>query len=788
MKRLFALVLFPVVALAQEAPNPPPQGEADSAGPASVETVPVKPLEESDAADVPKDAVQLDTIQVTAEKRVKAQRDIPGSVGALRGADLEAMRAQGMKDYLKLVPGVVYSDQGNEESVPIIRGIATSIGFGATGTPVGIYLEDMPFADLFAPSSIPDLNPFDLERVEVLKGPQGTLFGSGALAGAIRYIVRKPDHGVWEAKVQETISRTRFSEGLSPTTAVAANVPVFDSAGLRGALVQRKDAGIYDEYAFDQNGNAIRADIDADRQKQQSWRVLGDWQALDDLKLAAFWFSQTTHNDDIGYADPAAGGRPQSVHFPFPNPRDHDFGGGNVTVTWDLPWAQLLSSTNRMTKHSWQDTHTEFGTLTDNQNATEFSNVFRQDIRGYTQELRLSSASGSALEWLVGGSYLHYGNRGFQDSYTGPTHEDPTDESQVSDADKAQAQVFATNDQVAYETAAFGEATARLGRHFEVTAGARKYQTKLRADGTICGAQIIALFQTLCHADHFDDKATGLNPKFSLRYIHDANIQAYVLAAKGFQFGGVQVNPPAPGFPESAQQAGYSFGPYKSSKLWNYEMGLRTEWLDRRVRFDTTFFYLDWRDLQLTIAVPLTGTNVPFNLIANVGRAHSEGVESSLDVVPFEGGRVTSSVTFMTAVTDELFDQNASDGGVKPGTRLPGAPRFQWSTVMSYEHSVPYFTSWLLGPALTYAYVGESSDQIRPTTSIGGYATLDARVALTRPSSRYQPELSFGVNNLTDVRGVSYGIGGGNLVNGDPFLFQHYTTPRTMVLSASLKY
>lgn len=792
-----ACALLPAHAQEEPAPTEEPAAPAqeasapsgETAAPAELQTIPV-PVEEQQAPPPGRDVTRLDTIEVTSSKRLKSQRDIPGSVGAIRGADLEQMRAQGMKDYLKTIPGVIYSDQGNEESVPVIRGIASSIGFGATAITTGVYLDDMPFGDLFSPSSVPDLNPFDLERVEVLKGPQGTLFGSGALAGAIRYIVQKPSHGVWQGKVMGTMSSTEGSEDLSPVTAAALNVPLFgDGVALRAVGIVRETAGLYDMVARDSNGNVLRNDVDADRSDQTSMRVLGSWNATDNLGVSGFWFDQKTHHDDYGLSDQPED--PGSDQFPFASPRDHEFGGGNLSLNYDFGWARLLSSTNQMTKHNYYAQHAEYGFGLEQQNADEYVVIGRDDVDGYTQEFRLSSPEGgddSDWEWLLGGSYLHYGNQSFFYSYLGPDRADPTSADQVSELDKVTAQVFATTDQVAYETAIFGEISRRLGDFFELTVGARQYETELEAATSLCGAQIIALFQQTCYPQQFTDKTSGLNPKLSLRYLHDANMQAYVLVAKGFQFGGIQVNPPAPGFPESAEQAGYSFGPYKSSELWNYELGLRTEWLDRRLRLDLTFFYLDWTDLQMTVAVPLTGTNVNFAVIGNVGRAHSEGAELSLDVVPFSGAKFTTSAAFMNAITDVPFDENAGDGGVQPGTQLPGAPRFQWSTVASYSRAVPYFPSWMLGPALTYAYVGPSPDQIRPTGEIGGYGTLDAQLSLVKSDSPFQPEISLGMNNITDVRGVAYHAGGNRATDGSSFSFEHYVQPRTTVLSISLRY
>jgi iron complex outermembrane receptor protein len=267
-------------------------------------------------------------------------------------------------------------------------------------------------------------------------------------------------------------------------------------------------------------------------------------------------------------------------------------------------------------------------------------------------------------------------------------------------------------------------------------------------------------------------------------------VQLYALAARGFQFGGAQIAPASGLAVSAAQGAGFTFGTYKSSKLWNYESGIRTEWLDRCLRFDLAFFYLDWRDLQLSVQINVPGTNAPFyGFIANVGRAHSEGVESALEVIPFTGARWTSSAAWILAVTDELFDTQNADGGVKPGARMPGTPRFQWSNVVSYEHGVPYFDSWTIGPVLTHSHVGSSPDAIRPTGTVGGYDTLDARFALLKPDSRFLPELSLGVNNLTDVRGVTYHLFiPASTPSGVPVDLYHFIPPRTAVLSLSLKY
>jgi outer membrane receptor protein involved in Fe transport len=741
--------------------------------------------EQEPALPAARDATRLDTIEVTASKRLKSQRDIPGSVAAIRGVQLESMRAQSMRDYLKLVPGITLIDQGNDQSVPIIRGIASQVGFGFTPQATGIYLDDMPFADLLAPLSLPDINPFDLERVEVLKGPQGTLFGSGALAGAVRYIAQKPNHGVWEGKVYETVSDTRTGGGYAPTSAAAVNVPLFgDAVALRAVGMTRREPGLYDMSATDGNGNTLRDEPNADRLKQNSWRGLASWNVTDELKLSAFYFGQQTHTDDASFPMDFA---------PFPSPTDYNFGGGNLLATYDFGWGRLLSSTNRLTKHTRSVFHQEFLlSPMEQQNDDEFYNQLIGDVDGFTQELRLSSPEGgddSGWDWLVGASVMRYTGHIFQyEPLPGPPMPPPERPEDLTTAERANSFLFATVDSEGTEKALFGEATRKLGDHWELTLGARKYATKLIADTVVSGAQIVALTQKAEDVEHFEPTSKGVNPKAAIRYLHNDNVQWYLLAAKGFQFGGVQLNPPVPLFVTSTEQAGFHFAPYKSSDLWNYESGIRTEWLDRRLRFDIGVFYLDWKDLQLTVAIPVQGTDATFGVIANVGRAHSEGVETTLQVIPFPGATWTTNAAWITAVTDVLFDSSAADGGVKPGTRLPGTPKFALSNVFAYEHPLPYFSNWSISPALTHTHVGEAPDEIRPNGTMLGYDTLDARLALLKTDSRYLPELSFGVNNLTDVKGTTYHQQVDAATNDNVFHLVHFTQPRTAVLSLSFKY
>jgi iron complex outermembrane recepter protein len=805
MRRLCWIALLSVTwAHAQE----PAPDEAPPGSPPVVETIPVAAEEEP--APPQGEATRLDTINVTASKHLKSQRDLPGSVAAVRGADLEKMRAQGLSDYLKLVPGVALADYGTDRQIPVIRGIAVGTDQNQfTAYTTGIFLEEMPFNDLFLPITIPDLNPFDLERVEVLKGPQGTLFGASALAGAIRYIVQKPNLALWQAKFSSTLSMNEHSESPSLVNAAALNAPIGDSAALRLVGVVRDEAGLYDSLPSGDNPDTPQREGNRRRQKdidsldQVTGRALLRWDVGDTLRLQALVFGQETERDDDGSAD-----RPDDFardDVPFASPATSRFQGGNFSASNDFSWGTLLYSGSLTDKRFKSVSHVESALPEQlgNQQDLAWYNFYKARIEGTAHELRVSSLAASGdWEWLAGVARFDYRQEFFQfsplpgDADSGYYTHPPEDRGDVPEADQFTQWLYATVDADAAESALFGEATRRLGEHWEATLGARLFKTEMTADTLFRGAQITALSPSHDPTSpgppearqRFELEEEGVNPKASLRYLHDANIQAYALAARGFQFGGVQINPPLANIEQEAEARGFAYGPYKSSELWNYELGVRTEWLDRRLRFDLTAFYLDWKDLQLTILVPINplpvepvpGSSLPFDLIVNVGAAHAQGLEAAFEVIPFTGAKVTSAAAWIDARTDEPFDHENAEGPVPAGTRLPSTPRFQWSNVLAYENTLPWFEQWYGEIALSHVHVGLAPNDVRPVRQVGGYDTIDLRASLVRPGIAWLPEIGLGVTNVTDAREVTSYTG-----QGDPVNFYYLLRPRTTVLNLS---
>lgn len=828
--------VFAAPGLAQESTmeSPPPAEEAppSASPPAAAETPPdvipvqaVRQAEEESPAATTEDAVQLDAVMVTVGKRAQALDQVAGSVSALGGKELEGLKAQSLGDYLKRVPGVVLVDRGADGGQPIIRGIATSTdAFGSqfTQLPVGIYVDDMPFTDLFVPLSVPDLNPFDLERVEVLKGPQGTLFGSGALAGAIRYIPQKPKLSTWEGKLGATHFYDSQSEGLSPVYAGALNIPLLqDDAAVRIVGLLRRSDGRIDEYSGegDEVGPLVARDVD--KVRQPTGRALVQWNLTERFNLSALYFTQETRQLEGSNADNPRGFDRVDQ---YSSVRESGVSGLNLSLRYRFDWAELLSSSNLQAKDIINHQQAATGQADPNGDSdgdggangpgTEdfgINDAIRAAIDGtidtFFQEFRLTSLDGAdwqpydwtSLRWLAGISYQRSDQYILQETAAKAVEalvlplqrfggglgllpiEGPTG---PVDGTTNLSVITAEFGAVATEKSIYGEIIASLFEDWELTLGARLFETALDSAGYLAGAQATALDGGSTRSNFaYQTRERGVNPKISLRYLLSDSTQIYALAAKGFQFGGVQLNPPLAALSLAERE---SFEPYKSSVLWNYEIGLRTQWFGRKLQWDITAFRLDWTDLQLTVRKPLVpggeGAGLTVGFTENVSAARSHGVETALSLTPLRGLNFTSSVAWISARTTEDYQSNLGD--IPAGTRLPASPRFQMSNVLSYSQPFELWGAWEAGLNASHSRIGGSYNDLIYSRPQGDYQSYDAGLSLRRLGERFEPDLSVSMINITDERGVT-GVDYGPGARDSGYYF---IPPRTLVLSLGVKF
>lgn len=776
-------------------------------------------------------------IEVTATRRVKSQRDIPGSVNALRGEYLEKIGAQGLKDYLKLIPGVSFIDSGTQDrGIPIIRGIATSTVYGNTPLGVGVFVDDLPFNDLFLPSSFVDANPFDMERVEVLKGPQSTLFGAGVLSGAIRYITRKPDLSVWNGKFQT--SRSTNAHG-DPSTFYggAVNVPIYrDEAAVRLVALYRKDGGLYDFVPGDDAVTLERRN-NVNTLEQPTGRVSAVWKPNERLGLQFTGFYQRSQTQENGYA--STPDKFERDTQPVGSFADSKFGGSNLLVGYDFDGVRLESSSSYLTKyinsegHNFtlgQETITGSDGMpgndpgTEDQESTDDIRYIDSDVKAVVQELRFSSPEGSdsRWEWQGGLAYMNYQQYyrqrallpGTQPVANSPNGTEPmtlpvpipTPIGEVR-GDETQFQQFDFDSDIGRELGVYGEVTRKFleDERLELTAGGRLFQNTLGVFVQIRGIQSLLLLQRTGFGEYRKFSESGFNPKLSARYTFNRNVQAYALASKGFQFGGIQINPRLVGDEFTGDSTTAAFLPYKSSSLWNYELGLRTEFFERRLRFDTVVFLQNWKDMQITqlTYAPNPLSELPplpppgegpqnarvglLGAVQNIASARSQGVEVTLQITPAAGLSFTSNMGWTKAIITAPFDptDDTPDGGVlPPGTRLPGSPRFQMSNILSLSRTFNVLGAWDTGASLTHNHIGRYFNALSSGVELAGYDQLDASITLARSDWRVSPDFTFTLRNITDVRGVSQGSG--QAISRDRSFA--IIAPRTALLALSLKF
>jgi iron complex outermembrane receptor protein len=699
------------------------------------------------------DLQQLDDIVVTATKREKSAREIPVSITALRGEELEKAGARDIKDYLMQVPGItlVDSEYGEARGRNLtVRGVGPGSYTGLGNQTMGQFIGDVPMNDPFGNFGAPDLDPFDLETVEILRGPQGTTFGASALNGAIRYAPNKPELGRWLAR--GFVDRVSVKDGgADQTYALAANAPVGDYAALRVSGVLQNAPGLYD--------NLQRGIEDADSRRKWTGRAAFRWEPTDRLSVNLMGLKQQSHSDDVLLAD-NPDGRFENDYKVGPSYIDFGFSLASLDLRYELDSiGTLVLQSNWQKKRSWGDVDTNLSLPAELGVATIHA-PFDYDTHGNSQELRLVSQEGGRWDWIVGAFRRDYQASVHAGVLVGPL---TVLESDIDPLD-------------AEETAFYGELTRRFGDHWEVTAGARRYTTSLQ------GVQFTSALGTVpSNSNPVGQEEDGVSPKFSLTYKASPNLMAYATIARGFQFGGVNTTVAPLSFENPATGVPIPTS-YDSSVLWSREIGLRTDWLDRTLRLDLALFDIRWSEAQLQQYTGGQVSNDPY--VDNVGEVHIRGAEGSFSwLTPLPGLAVYFNASYTDARTREEYEQ----GGVviPSGSELPAVPRVQTSTTLAYN---TFVGRWVGGASLSYAQWSEAFGNLEHSYSIFDFGTLGLNLNIARPDVSLTPSVTLGISNLTDERGVvGRLVPMGSLPVG-PAATWNYIRPRTINLRLTFEF
>ncbi|QXQ05383.1 TonB-dependent receptor [Sphingosinicellaceae bacterium] len=644
-----------------------------------------------------------DEIVVSAQKRTERLRDVPASISVLSGDMLEATGARSLADFATYIPGLAVNSGGTPGKTSIVlRGIST----GSGGALVGTYIDETPLGTSsgFARGSSfqLDLLPYDIERLEVLRGPQGTLYGASTMGGLLKYVLRAADPSALEARAGGGIESVASSGRPGWGARAMINVPIVaDTLAVRVSGFYQDNAGWID--------NPARGIRNENSSVQKGARAALFWRASDRLAIKASALLQDIRSDgnaavqlDAGTLQPTIG-RYSRAHV-LAEPYDQKLRFYSVTADWDVDFATVTSASSwsRSRNISIVDESALYGPLFplfDPAAPAGGLSAFTLDVKlnKFTQELRIASSTSDHFEWLVGGFYTNENvlNRQALSAQN-------ADRTPIASLDPFATVYWPTSYR---EYAAFGNATYKFSPVFDVTGGIRFSHNSQDYVQDIDGPVFGGFSRTALKSS--DDVTTW---SASARFRPDARSTFYARVASGYRPGGP--NAPLIGAPAS----------YVADTLTNYEVGYKGAVLDGLVDFDFSAFYVDWSDIQVPITLP-TGSST-----ANGGKASSRGFEATIQARPSDGLRVAATASY----TDAHLDGDVPALGARDGDRLPDAAR--WTASLSAEYRFPLGGSKTLTAAASYRFRGSSLtglESIGSTIRIPAQSIVDANLGLT---------------------------------------------------------
>ena len=614
-------------------------------------------------------------IVVTAERREQGVQDIALPIQLFSGRTLERLGADKFEDYLLQVPGVSLRSQGNGASRIAIRGIsniaASDVGGGNTLSTVGLYLNDVPIQGT---SVLPDLALYDVQRIEVLKGPQGTLYGEGAMGGAIKMQLTPPDMSATSARGEATLSTTDGATTLSHAARGVLNLPLAqDRVGLRLVGTYKSDAGFVNNIATGER----------DYNDRRSWSVRGILAANIAKGFDAELLVMSEHGEADGFDNIDRTLGDLRVRSAEDQQVKSDFNLIGLTLRGDLGFAELVSTSSYYTSERYfVERLPLIGAVFASigiPGLRELPQSYESDLESFAQEVRLVSRGDGPLRWVLGGFFRDKTNDIVTISSIGPADVVTVNANLtargltsllIAPGGFGLSREF-TEDfrQISF----YGEGTLEALPGVELTAGLRWFRERLqvRNDRTDTAAIFAALRAT---PPDISESENGIVPRFRVSWAPSDDALLYVSAAKGFRSAGINVNAVPP-----TQVGPPLFG---SDDLWTYEFGVKTSWLENRLTLNASLFRSDWSDIQgtQTAISPTLGT--PASFTGNAGDARIEGVEIEAAFTPVPALSLYGNLGYLDGTLIRTTGLSVA------GARLPNAPEWTASGGIEYRAEI----------------------------------------------------------------------------------------------------
>jgi outer membrane receptor protein involved in Fe transport len=707
-------------------------------------------------------APKLSEIVVTAEKRSERLQEVPIPVSAITTEGLLDNNQTRLADYFAKVPGVNFTSNVRGAPVIAIRGLAT--GTDLVNPTVGIVIDDVPFGSstgLGGGDTTPDIDPSDLERIEVLRGPQGTLYGASSLGGLVKYVTRAPSTTRLSGDLQVGMSGVHNGAGPGYNVRGSVNVPVTDTLAILVSGFTHQDPGYIDNPTLGLKG--------VNEGHSSGGRLAAVWKPSDTLSIRLGALYQQTQIDGASHivVDPSLGDLQQN-DTRHTGSVDKKLQAYNLTIQDSLGWAELTSVTGYTVTHindiiDYSSGFSFLSGFTDQAfnipvNTTGETLVDNNQTHRFNQELRLAVPLGTWADWLVGAFYTHERSP-FSQGVLASIHD--TGASVGNWADLRWHVTYA-------EYAGFTDLTFHLTDQFDIQLGARESKIEQSYHEVDFGP-LVPLFEGSPSPLDFGNVNTHSSAFTYLatpRYKITPDTMIYARLASGYRPGGPNQTASAFGLPLE----------FKPDRVQSYELGLKGDLAEHLFSYDASVYYIGWRDIQLLFIDPTSG----FGFISNGSRAKSQGVELSAETQPLHGLDVSAWVACNDAKLTEPFPDGSQLVGSQ-GDRLPFGSRFSGS--VSVKQEFPLSGDLFGSVGATVTYVGDrvgnfTASQLRQNYPAYARTDLNAGIKYNDWAGTVY------VNNLADRRGVLYG-GVGTIPNSAAF---EVIAPRTIGFNVMKKY
>jgi outer membrane receptor protein involved in Fe transport len=656
---------------------------------------PIPTTRQASAAGDADEAPRLEEVIVTSTKRAEVAQTLPYSIAVATGADLDHFGLRSQNDLMTHVAAFSVTDFGAGQNKISIRGLSDSAIPGRSQSVVGLYLDESRLTD-DAPD--PNLRLVDIDRVEIVRGPQGTLYGAGTLGGLVRVITNKPLLDREQGMATLSTAATQKG-GPSAGVDLVLNLPLIqDVLALRAVGYEQHDGGYIDEVRL-RDHNANTTDTDGGR-LSLLLRLSDNW------SVTAGFTGQQIQSADSQYYQSGIGYL-ERRNFQL-EPHGDQFLQTNLTVEGTLDWAKVTSTTaftERRIVDAYDATMAWTALTGFPMGPANFGDM--RNIQSVTQETRLTSLGGERFDWIAG-TFLSHRDESYRARLTGP---DAQDQLFV-----ARAQV---RDDYADELAVFGEATYHLTDSLSVTAGMREFYSSLSAAADV--GRPNAPGRTFAAGTNH---TTGFVPKLILSYNPLDAITFYMDAAEGFRLGGVNINSPSGAINVNSRSGSRPVSTnartFNSDRLWSYEAGAKTAFWDGRVVANAAGYLTVWDNIQ-SDQILRDGSLYT----ANAGTTHVPGFEIDLNVqatrqLRLQGNFFWSDPSILHP--NPLLIQSIG--------RLPAVPTSNFG--MSARYAVPIRDGWDGSASLEYAYVGAETlgFDARNSPTMGNYSNVNLRFAL----------------------------------------------------------